>query len=153
MVLGLGRAMIETCLDDVARCPHGLTEAYEPVTKAPTPRPLLLVVDDEVPVLRVVERLAAKAGFDIESRPVAADSPVPLDTVERDHILEVLRQVNGNRMAAARILGISRRALYRRLERHNLVDEAPRPAMSRSSRDADRSGACAALCRGSSQRL
>jgi len=34
-------------------------------------------------------------------------------------------------MAAAKVLGISRRALYRRLERHHLVDEAPRPASAR----------------------
>jgi DNA-binding NtrC family response regulator len=33
-------------------------------------------------------------------------------------------------MAAAKLLGISRRALYRRLERHHLADEAP-PASSR----------------------
>jgi transcriptional regulator of acetoin/glycerol metabolism len=39
--------------------------------------------------------------------------------------------VNGNRMAAAKVLGISRRALYRRLERHQLGDEAPRPSSSR----------------------
>jgi two-component system, NtrC family, response regulator HydG len=64
----------------------------------------------------------------VELRAPSSDSPVPLEAVERDHILDVLRQVNGNRMAAARMLGISRRALYRRLERHNLVDEAPRPA-------------------------
>jgi len=37
--------------------------------------------------------------------------------------------VNGNRMAAAKVLGISRRALYRRLERHQIVD-APRRAGS-----------------------
>jgi DNA-binding NtrC family response regulator len=55
----------------------------------------------------------------------------PLETVERVHILEVMRQVNGNRMAAARVLGISRRALYRRLDRHRLVDEVPRPAAAR----------------------
>jgi DNA-binding NtrC family response regulator len=66
-----------------------------------------------------------------EPRTVAADSPAPLEAIERDHILEVLRQVNGNRMAAAKVLGISRRALYRRLERHNLTDEAPRPAATR----------------------
>jgi len=29
------------------------------------------------------------------------------------------------------VLGISRRALYRRLERHHLADEAPRPAQRR----------------------
>jgi two-component system response regulator HydG len=60
----------------------------------------------------------------------AVQPPAQLETLERDHILDVLRQVHGNRMAAAKLLGISRRALYRRLERHNLGDEAP-PASSR----------------------
>jgi two-component system response regulator HydG len=46
-----------------------------------------------------------------------------LEELERDHIVDVLRQVKGNRMAAAKLLGISRRALYRRLERHHIVDE------------------------------
>ena len=55
----------------------------------------------------------------------------PLDDIEREHILDVLRQVNGNRMAAAKVLGISRRALYRRLDRHHLADEAPPPAVRR----------------------
>jgi len=59
-------------------------------------------------------------------------APASLEGIERDHILEVLRQVNGNRMAAAKLLGISRRALYRRLERHNLADEAPSPGGKRS---------------------
>jgi DNA-binding NtrC family response regulator len=57
-------------------------------------------------------------------------APAPLDAIERQHILDVLRQVNGNRMAAAKLLGISRRALYRRLDRHRLAAEAP-PALSR----------------------
>jgi DNA-binding NtrC family response regulator len=60
-----------------------------------------------------------------------ADAPAPLDALERAHILDVLRQVNGNRMAAAKVLGISRRALYRRLDRHQFGDEAPRPASRR----------------------
>jgi two-component system response regulator HydG len=58
--------------------------------------------------------------------PIAA-----LGDVERDHIVEVLLQVGGNRMAAAKLLGISRRALYRRLERHQIGDEAPRPLIGR----------------------
>jgi transcriptional regulator of acetoin/glycerol metabolism len=45
----------------------------------------------------------------------------------------VLRQVNGNRMAAAKVLGISRRALYRRLDRHHLAADAPPPAVRRLS--------------------
>ncbi len=59
--------------------------------------------------------------------------PAPLDAIEREHILDVLRQVNGNRMAAAKVLGISRRALYRRLDRHHLAAEAPPPAARRSA--------------------
>ncbi|HZP49321.1 MAG TPA: sigma-54 dependent transcriptional regulator [Vicinamibacterales bacterium] len=55
----------------------------------------------------------------------------PLDQIERDHIVDVLRQVRGNRMAAAKLLGISRRALYRRLERHRLIDEVPSSGASR----------------------
>src|SRR5204862_7411166 len=35
------------------------------------------------------------------ARSVVNDSPAPLEAIERDHILEVLRQMNGNRMAAA----------------------------------------------------
>ena len=55
------------------------------------------------------------------SSPAAARAEsAPLEEIERDHIVDVLRQVNGNRMAAAKILGISRRALYRRLDRHHI---------------------------------
>jgi two-component system response regulator HydG len=52
------------------------------------------------------------------------DAPAALGDLERDHIVDVLRQVNGNRMAAAKLLGISRRALYRRLERHQIAEES-----------------------------
>jgi two-component system response regulator AtoC len=48
----------------------------------------------------------------------------PLEAHEREHIVDVLRKVSGNRMAAAKVLGISRRALYRRLDRHNIGDTA-----------------------------
>ena len=50
----------------------------------------------------------------------------PLEDVEREHILAVLRDVRGNRAAAAKVLGISRRALYRRLARHNIAAGLPR---------------------------
>jgi two-component system response regulator HydG len=51
------------------------------------------------------------------------EPPAALEQVEREHIVDVLRQVKGNRMAAAKVLGISRRALYRRLERHGITEE------------------------------
>jgi DNA-binding NtrC family response regulator len=72
---------------------------------------------------------------DEDPRPSPADAPkVPreaagwaehtepplLATVERDHILRALQHARGNKKAAARLLGVSRRALYRRLERLGL---------------------------------
>jgi transcriptional regulator with GAF, ATPase, and Fis domain len=53
--------------------------------------------------------------------PGASPSPeLPLRAVERDHITRTLSQAGGNKAVAARLLGISRRALYRQLERHGL---------------------------------
>jgi DNA-binding NtrC family response regulator len=54
--------------------------------------------------------------------PVAGTTaPEGLEAVEREHIVRVLGEVRGNKLAAARRLGISRRTLYRRLERHGLA--------------------------------
>ncbi|MGH9141289.1 MAG: sigma 54-interacting transcriptional regulator, partial [Thermoanaerobaculia bacterium] len=41
----------------------------------------------------------------------------PLVEVEREHILQTLRTVNGNKSAAARVLGLNRKTLYRKLAR------------------------------------
>jgi two-component system response regulator HydG len=48
--------------------------------------------------------------------------PRLLSLVERDHVLHVLQQTGGNKKAAAKILGISRRSLYRLLEQHATVN-------------------------------
>jgi len=37
----------------------------------------------------------------------------PLDEVKREHILRVLEHVGGKKTAAAKILGVGRRTLYR----------------------------------------
>ena len=52
-------------------------------------------------------------------------SPAPLVEVEREHIIRTLQQVRGNKAVAARLLGISRRAFYRQLERHGLHQRVP----------------------------
>jgi DNA-binding NtrC family response regulator len=55
----------------------------------------------------------------------AADATTSEDllaTVEREHIQRALVRAHGNKKAAARMLGLSRRALYRRLERLDLGD-------------------------------
>jgi len=51
---------------------------------------------------------------------VASDDPselVPLEEVERRYVARVVEAVGGNKTAAARILGIDRKRLYRMLER------------------------------------
>ena len=45
----------------------------------------------------------------------------PLSDVEREHILRALHRANGNKKKAATLLGVSRRALYRKLERLDLT--------------------------------
>jgi len=55
---------------------------------------------------------------------VAGDDPselVPLEEVERRYIERVLEAVAGNKSAAARVLGIDRKRLYRMLERLGLA--------------------------------
>ena len=86
-----------------------------------------ILVDDEIiserelvvsmPSSSVVSA-AAPANSALRS---AQSSIVPdrdlLVTVERDHIQRALVRAGGNKKAAAKMLGLSRRALYRRLER------------------------------------
>ena len=52
-------------------------------------------------------------------------TPVSLVDVERDHIVRTLERVRGNKAVAARLLGVSRRAFYRQLERHGLHQRIP----------------------------
>jgi DNA-binding NtrC family response regulator len=56
----------------------------------------------------------------LAATPLADGEPPLLATVERDHILRALQHARGNKKVAARLLGVSRRALYRRLERLGL---------------------------------
>jgi len=50
----------------------------------------------------------------------AGADDVKLSARERDHIRQVLERSGGNKMAAARLLGLDRRTLYRRLDRYGL---------------------------------
>ena len=50
----------------------------------------------------------------------AAPSQLPLWVIERDHIENVLEQVEGNKSRAAKILEIDRKTLYTKLERYGL---------------------------------
>ncbi len=68
---------------------------------------------------------------DLPENIVEVAPPVPPPTgdaqhlreVERRHVLEVLRLEKGNKVHAARTLGISRRALYRLIRKYHLKEE------------------------------
>lgn len=52
---------------------------------------------------------------------LASGELLPMAEVERRHIQRVLSSVAGNKRQAARILGLDRRTLYRKLERYGLI--------------------------------
>jgi two-component system response regulator HydG len=57
---------------------------------------------------------------------IAADDPselVPLEEAERRYILSVVETVGGNKTLAARVLGIGRKTLYRKLQQYGVSGE------------------------------
>jgi DNA-binding NtrC family response regulator len=67
----------------------------------------------------------APAGWAAPGNPPPPE-PDRLADVERDHIQRALLRAGGNKKAAAKMLGLSRRALYRRLERLDLSETITR---------------------------
>jgi DNA-binding NtrC family response regulator len=57
----------------------------------------------------------------------APASPFDLEAVERRHVQEVLARMKGNKLQAAKALGISRRALYRLIDKYGLAPAEPEP--------------------------
>jgi two-component system response regulator HydG len=53
-----------------------------------------------------------------------AELELPLEEIERRHILRVLESNEGNKVAAAQVLGIDRKTLYRKLTRYGVERES-----------------------------
>ena len=51
---------------------------------------------------------------------ILEESPTTLEELEKRYIAKVLKMTSGNRSKAAKILGLSRRSLYRKLKRYGL---------------------------------
>jgi two-component system response regulator HydG len=64
-----------------------------------------------------------------QNRP-AASRIVPISELERRAILEALARLNGDKLEAARLLGIGKTTLYRKLKEYRLAEfgKAPRDA-------------------------
>ncbi|MGH9524492.1 MAG: sigma-54-dependent transcriptional regulator [Terriglobales bacterium] len=56
--------------------------------------------------------------------PIAGEIPTDLEALERETILRVFNQVNGDKSLAGKMLGISRATLYRKLKRYNIGESA-----------------------------
>jgi DNA-binding NtrC family response regulator len=71
-------------------------------------------------------------------------APFDLEAVERAHVADVLSKMKGNKLQAAKALGISRRALYRLIDKHGLApkakpaeaEPAPGPTVADGPKDA-----------------
>jgi two-component system, NtrC family, response regulator HydG len=70
-------------------------------------------------------RIVPDAAVASPAAPTRTEGTAPLSEVEREHIVRTLQQVRGNKAVAARLLGVSRRAFYRQLERHGLHQRVP----------------------------
>ncbi len=79
-------------------------------------RAVILAVDGEVRLADLPPRLRDAGGTGIATPD--PDGFNPLEEVERAYILRVLDAVGGNRSTAARILGIERRTIGRKLQRY-----------------------------------
>jgi DNA-binding NtrC family response regulator len=90
-----------------------------------------ILAEDHVIMLEdLPENLAGTVA--VGSAPVTTGDPRRLDEMERRHVQTVLQQEGGNKVHAAKALGISRRALYRLIEKYGLDEgrsggRAPEP--------------------------
>jgi DNA-binding NtrC family response regulator len=90
-----------------------------------------ILANDRVVTIRDLPREVVSPGVVRAAAPVtmaAAPQEEPLDaslaSIEKAHVLDVLKSLNGNKARAARALGIHRRKLYRLLERFGLSEPA-----------------------------
>jgi two-component system response regulator AtoC len=88
-------------------------------------RAVALAVSDRIDKGDLPEKIERFQRPDVGLSEHDASELLPMEEVERRHILRVLDAVGGNKTVAAQVLGFDRRTLYRKLER---VREAPASA-------------------------
>ena len=87
----------------------------------------LIDVEDLPPSIRSISNSVELSGHALAHSSVTATD---LEDIERATIQRVFEQVNGDKVVAGRMLGISRATLYRKLKRYNI---SPRTGMPPSS--------------------
>jgi DNA-binding NtrC family response regulator len=95
-------------------------------------RAQILAEEDTITVDDLPENMVTAAP-DVPASAEPSSNPSNLRGVERRHVQEVLRQAKGNKVHAAKALGVSRRALYRLIAKYKLEPlpaERPEPGDS-----------------------
>ncbi len=140
-VVALAEAFVGGFGETLGKPLRGLTPAAENVLRAAdwegnvrqlrnaVERACILADGDRVTELDLAGGMGRTTAESTSTHKLAAVVPMPdpstrLSAVEREHIVRVLAHVGGNKAVAARLLGISRRAFYRQLERHGLHHRA-----------------------------
>jgi two-component system, NtrC family, response regulator AtoC len=67
---------------------------------------------------QILPKTAQSTGSSQSANPESSSAIIPLDELERQHIIRVLGETGGNRERAAVLLGISARTLYRKLREY-----------------------------------
>ncbi|MGH9770143.1 MAG: sigma-54-dependent transcriptional regulator [Candidatus Acidiferrales bacterium] len=76
------------------------------------------------PILHVGD-LPTNLQYGSSERISSSDELVPLDELERRAILRALRESSGDKLAAARLLGIGKTTLYRKLKQYDAQSHSP----------------------------
>jgi len=69
-----------------------------------------------------IDAACARAAHDITSIRLPIDLPGALQKLERQYLVEAMRQARGNKAEAARLLGFKRPALYAKLDRFEIAE-------------------------------
>ena len=82
-----------------------------------------ILADDQLIRLDDLPHDVADSTLSAPIRSVPSDDG--LASIERAHVVEILKRERGNKSCAARALGVNRRSLYRLLEKYNIDPENP----------------------------
>jgi DNA-binding NtrC family response regulator len=96
-------------------------------------RAVALTQFDRIGVDDLPERIANFKSSRMTIGVTDPSSILPMDEVERRYITQVLETLGGNKASAARVLGMDRRTLYRKLEGWSKDAAAPSPLLDRVS--------------------
>jgi DNA-binding NtrC family response regulator len=101
--------------------PGNVRELRNFVERAVTYNDTGMISASAIEFANIPDRVAPAPAAAGQNPEVSPANPVPsgssLETIERDHIIRVLRETRGNKKKAAEVLGIERRTLYNKAKR------------------------------------